>query len=207
MTDAERDRVADVTERIRRDAADAMARCEARGVATTDLARVVVALASLRDRLRSPRRRRRDGPNPPLLTYHATVGGAEIADPSAYPDALVCCPLMATPSGLGKVLLVTCIQRQNATHPGRSRKNGTLVKRTAGVHLFCASRECAQGRANARRAPAGYKPPRYNPIRPPKEQRAQRAARRKAYLESPPERVDEAPDLECDVPFAERDPL
>ena len=62
--------------------------------------------------------------------------------------------------------LRTCLLRQGATWPGGNRcADGTVRKKKAGIHPYCASGKCEQGRLYMASAPVGWVCPIYSEFR------------------------------------------
>ena len=97
------------------------------------------------------------------------------------PEAIISCPHFSGPA----IPLVTCLVRQGATWPGGNRwKDGSVRAKKAGIHPYCSSGACMDGKLYAASVVATWMPPKFKFYRD--DTPAQRRAR-KEYIVSHPD--------------------
>lgn len=61
-----------------------------------------------------------------------------------------------------RIPLRTCLERQGATWPGGNKwKDGTVKAKKAGIHEYCSSGKCEQGKEYAQSVVLGYQTPKF----------------------------------------------
>ncbi len=92
--------------------------------------------------------------------------------------------------------LRTCLLRQGSTWPGGNKlKDGSVRKKKAGIHPYCASKRCEQGNLYAASVAGAWAPPVYSEFR---RDTPQQLAARERYLAVSPDaaaNLDRVPEI------------